>query len=43
LIHTLSADLGSLELGFTVSDPPTQSEVQAILEKVNELINTVRR
>ena len=30
-------------LGFTVSDPPTQSEVQQILEKVNEHINAARR
>src|SRR6188768_104942 len=30
-------------LGFTVSDPPTQSDVQALLEKVNEFINAARR
>src|SRR6187200_2294471 len=30
-------------LGFTVSDPPTQSEVQAILEKLNEFLNAARR
>jgi hypothetical protein len=30
-------------LGFTVSDPPTQSEVQQLLEKLNELINAARR
>ena len=30
-------------LGFTVSDPPTQTEMQQILEKLNELINAARR
>lgn len=30
-------------LDFVVSDPPQQGETQAILDKVNELINTLRR
>ena len=30
-------------LGMGVSDPPTQSEVQAIADKVDELINALRR
>ena len=30
-------------LGFSVSDPPTQSEMQQILEKLNEFINAARR
>jgi hypothetical protein len=30
-------------LGFTVSDPPQQGEVQQILEKLNEFINAARR
>src|SRR5436190_22685214 len=39
-----SANTNSVSLlGFTVSDPPTQSEMQAILEKVNEFINAARR
>src|SRR4026209_3035099 len=39
-----SANTNSVNLlGFTVSDPPTQSEVQEILEKLNELINAARR
>jgi hypothetical protein len=29
-------------LGFTVSDPPTQSEMQQVLEKLNEFINAAR-
>ena len=28
-------------LGLSVSDPPTQADVQAILDKLNELINTL--
>ena len=39
-----SANTNSVNLlGFTVSDPPTQSEVQAILEKLNEHLNAARR
>jgi len=30
-------------LGFAVSDPPTQSEVQQIVNKLDELINALRR
>ena len=37
--NTNSANL----LGFTVSDPPTQSEMQQLLEKLNEFINAARR
>ncbi|MBM3859916.1 MAG: hypothetical protein FJ395_09735 [Verrucomicrobia bacterium] len=30
-------------LNISVSDPPTQSEVQDILNKLNELINALQR
>jgi hypothetical protein len=30
-------------LGMSVSDPPTQSEVQQIADKLDELINALRR
>ncbi len=30
-------------LGFTISDPPTQSEMQQLADKIDELINTLRR
>ena len=30
-------------LGLTVSDPPTQSEVHALANKLDELINALRR
>jgi hypothetical protein len=30
-------------LGMVVSDPPTQGEVQAIADKLDELINALRR
>ena len=30
-------------LGMGVSDPPTQAEVQTIADKIDELINTLRR
>jgi hypothetical protein len=30
-------------LGFAVSDPPTQSEMQQVLSKVDELIQALRR
>jgi hypothetical protein len=30
-------------LGMAVSDPPTQSEVQQIVNKLDELINALRR
>jgi hypothetical protein len=29
--------------GLVVSDPPTQSELQAIVSKLDELINALRR
>ncbi len=32
---------GLTPLGLTVSDPPTQAEVQAIADKLDELINTL--
>lgn len=30
-------------LGMSISDPPAQSEVQAISDKLDELINSLRR
>jgi len=30
-------------LGLTVSDPPTQAELQAVADKVDELLSTLRR
>ncbi len=30
-------------LSLTVSDPPTQSELQAVVDKLNELITALRR
>jgi hypothetical protein len=30
-------------LGMAISDPPTQGEVQAIADKLDELINALRR
>jgi hypothetical protein len=29
--------------GLTISDPPTQGEVQQVVDKINELINALRR
>ena len=34
---------GVATLGMSVSDPPTQSEVQTIADKIDELINALRR
>lgn len=34
---------GVATMGMVVSDPPTQSEVQAIADKLDELINALRR
>ena len=34
--------IGVLPLGLTVSTPPTQAQVQAIADKLNELINTLQ-
>jgi len=31
------------ELSLAISDPPTQSEVEAILDKLNELITALHR
>ena len=31
------------QLGLTVSDPPTQSELQAVANKLDELIAALRR
>jgi hypothetical protein len=43
-INGSSANSDSVtELGMTVSDPPTQAEVQAIADKLDELINALRR
>lgn len=36
-----SNGVGTLDFG--ISDPPTQSEVQTMLDKINELINALRR
>jgi hypothetical protein len=30
-------------LGIAISDPPTQGDVQAIADKLDELINALRR
>ncbi len=40
---TSSNSNGVATLGMAVSDPPTQGEVQAIADKVDELINALRR
>ena len=37
----VSNEVGTL--GMNVSDPPTQSEMQTIADKVDELINALRR
>jgi hypothetical protein len=43
-VNGSSANTNSVStLGFTVSDPPTQSEMQQVLEKLNEFINAARR
>ena len=34
---------GVAALGIVISDPPQQGEVQATADKVDELINTLRR
>ena len=34
---------GVSTLGLAVSDPPTQAEVQQIADKLDELINALRR
>ncbi len=34
---------GAGSLGLAISDPPTQGEVQAIADKLDELINALRR
>jgi hypothetical protein len=34
---------GVAQLGLTVSDPPTQSELQAVANKLDELIAALRR
>lgn len=31
------------QLGFTVNDPPTATDVQTIVNKIDELINALRR
>jgi hypothetical protein len=40
---TSSNSNGVALLGLLVSDPPTQSEVQTIVSKLDELINALRR
>jgi hypothetical protein len=43
-IATTSANSNGVDtLGLTVSDPPTQSEMQQIADKLDELINALRR
>lgn len=39
---TSSNSNGVATLGMTVSDPPTQGEVQALADKLDELINELR-
>ena len=40
---TSSNTNGVATLGMVVSDPPTQAEVQTIADKLDELINGLRR
>lgn len=40
---TSSNTNGVATLGMAVSDPPTQAEVQTIADKLDELINALRR
>jgi hypothetical protein len=40
---TSSNSNGVALLGLVVSDPPTQAEVQQIVNKLDELINALRR
>lgn len=43
-LQTTSANSNGVStLGISITDPPTQSEVQAIVSKLDELINTLRR
>jgi hypothetical protein len=43
-IATTSANSNGVDtLGLAVSDPPTQSEMQQIADKLDELINALRR
>lgn len=43
-INGTSSNSNSVEtLGMAVSDPPTQGEVQTIADKIDELINALRR
>lgn len=40
----VSANTNGVQLlGLTVSDPPTQSELQAVANKIDELITAMRR
>ena len=48
VLPTLSAlpvptSIDSVCPAATVSDPPTQSEMQQVVDKMNELINALRR
>jgi hypothetical protein len=39
-----ACSIGGMEpLNLTVSNPPTQAQVQALVDKVNELIDCLRR
>lgn len=40
---TSSNSNGVATLGMSISDPPSQGEVQAIADKLDELINALRR
>jgi hypothetical protein len=41
--HEHAPGSGGATLGMSVSDPPTQSGVQTIADKLDELINALRR
>ena len=43
LPQTSANSNGVSTLGLTVSDPPTQAEVQSVANKLDELINALRR
>ena len=43
LPQTSSNSNGVSNLNLTVSDPPTQSEVQAVVNAYNDLVNALRR
>ena len=41
IVNNSAAPIGVTQLGLTVSNPPTQAQVQAIVTKLNELINAL--